>query len=82
MRLELLPFIDESIARHQEFLENMDKVEELQQKERQRQEQILIDKGEKAKAIKTARKMLARNIGLAEIIADTELTEDEIKAIR
>lgn len=82
MRLELLPFIDDSIRRHQEFLDNMDKVEELQQKERQLQEQALIDKGEKAAKIEIARGMLAKKMDI-ELISDlTKLTEDEIKAIK
>lgn len=90
MRLELLPFIDNSIRRHQEFLDNMDKVEELQQKERERQEQALIEKGiakglaagEKTKAIEIARNLKSMKLTIEQIIAATGLTEDEIRAIK
>lgn len=41
-----------------------------------------VERGEKAKAIEIARKMLARKRPLNEIIEDTGLTKDEIKAIK
>lgn len=82
MRLELLPFIESSITTHQAFLDHMGQIEEFQQKEKNRQEQTLIDKGiDKAKII-FARKLLARNRPLPEIAEDTGLTEEEIIAIK
>lgn len=90
MRLELLPFIENSITKHQEFLDNMDQIEELQQKEKQRQEQALIDKGivegkiegEKAAKIEIARGMLKDNLPISSITKYIGLTEDEINAIK
>ncbi|MDP3935848.1 MAG: trypsin-like peptidase domain-containing protein [Alphaproteobacteria bacterium] len=90
MRLELLPFIDHSITIHQEFLANMDQIEEFQQREKQRQEQALIDKGidkgiiegEKAKAVEIARNLKSMNLTTDQIKAATGLTEDEISAIK
>ena len=89
MRKELLPFIEESIRKHQAFLENLDTLEALRAKEKERADQALIDKGkaqglaegkaegEKTKAIEIARKLISMNLPMDQIILVTGLTEDE-----
>jgi hypothetical protein len=90
MRNELLPFIEYSIKTHQAFLERLEanaaKLEALRAKKKQEAEQALVDKGKdegkKAAKIAIARKMLAWKRPLDEIIEDTNLSVDEIKAIK
>lgn len=77
MRLELLPFIESSIATHQAFLENMDQIEEFQQKEKQRKEQSLIDKGiAEGEAKQLARLIKQGIISMEKTLASSDISED------
>lgn len=78
MRLELLPFIEDSIKRHQEFLDNMDQIEEFQHKEKQRQEQALIEKGKAEGEIEGQIKLLTRQIRTNKIQLKDIMNDDEI----
>jgi len=77
MRLELLPFIESSIATHQAFLDNMDQIEEFQQKEKQLQEQALIDKGiAEGEAKQLARLIKQGIISMDKTLASSDISED------
>lgn len=85
MRLELLPFIDHSIGRHQEFLDNVDQVEEWHEKERKRKEQVLIDKGIEQGLLQgkmtIARNLKSMNFSLDQIKLMAGLTDDEMREL-
>jgi V8-like Glu-specific endopeptidase len=77
MRLELLPFIESSIATHQAFLDNMDQIEAFQQKEKQRQEQALIDKGiAEGEAKQLARLIKQGIISMEKTLGSSDISED------
>jgi V8-like Glu-specific endopeptidase len=77
MRLELLPFIENSIATHQAFLDNMDQIEAFQQKENQRKEQSLIDKGiAEGEAKQLARLIKQGIISMEKTLGSSDISED------
>jgi hypothetical protein len=85
LRADVLPFIEDSIAKHQAFLESMEALEALRAKERQDAEQALIDRGmakgmAKGK-IEIARNLKSMNLSVERIQAATGLTKEEIDAL-
>jgi V8-like Glu-specific endopeptidase len=82
MRRELIPFIENSIEKHQAFLDSVDALEKLRAQEKQRQEQALVDKGEKTKTIEIARNLKSMNLTIEQIKTATGLSEEEINAIQ
>lgn len=83
MRLELLPFIESSIATHQAFLDNMDQIEEFQRKEKQRQEQELINKGiAEGEAKQLARLIKQEIISMEKTLASNDISDDVKNILR
>ncbi len=92
IRSELLPFIDNSIRLHQEFLSGMNQIKEMTKQTKQQREQELVDKGvtqgiaqEKAKSkeamVNVAKSLKAMSLPIGQIKSATGLTDDEIRKI-
>ncbi|WP_187440015.1 hypothetical protein [Candidatus Cytomitobacter primus] len=86
MKVELLPFIDSSVASYQKMLSQSDKIEELRIEVQEEKDQLLIDKGIerglKGGIEQVAMNLLRVNMPIEDIMKVTGLDENRLSELK